>query len=66
LIKQKPAKDLVPKNWLDLNEINSIMTEVIIKNKSMLKILDSFKDEFFARVDYENPKYRVAIQGLRC
>ena len=60
MIKQKLVKDLVPKSWLDLSEINSIMTEVVIKNKSMLKTLDSYKDEFFARVDYKNPKYKMA------
>jgi hypothetical protein len=35
------------------------MTEVIIKNKSMLEQLDSYKDEFFDNLDYRNPAYGV-------
>lgn len=35
------------------------MTEVVIRNKHLLKRLNGFVEEFFSIEDYNNPKYRV-------
>ena len=35
------------------------MTEVVIRNKSLLKKLNGFVDEFFSIEGYDDPKYRV-------
>lgn len=35
------------------------MTEVVIRNQSLLKRLNGFVDEFFSIEDYNNPKYRL-------
>lgn len=35
------------------------MTEVVIRNKDLLKTLDGFVEDFFSREGYDDPKYHV-------